>query len=232
MSVGKRQTANARTLQQPLQPRPTAPIVNAPPPQDQPHNTTRQPQATADLRRAARIADRLRAEAEACAKLAAQPVRHEHAAGIDVGDASHWVCVDATPDGSDTVREFPAHTPGLRQLVAWLMQCGVPSIALEATGVYGHSLYLTLLEAGFAVITAPPQFARQIKGRPKTDKRDCQWIQRLHKLGLLPSIFQPNEATHALRDYVRQRANLVRLSSQHIQRMQKALESMNLKLTK
>jgi transposase len=185
----------------------------------------------AELRRAKRTADRLRAEAEACAKLAAQPVQHPHAAGIDVGDASHWVCVEATPDGSDTVQEFPAYTPGLRQLVAWLRQCGVTTIALEATGVYGHVLYLTLLEAGFAVITAPPQFARQLKGRPKTDKRDCQWIQRLHKLGLLPSIFQPNEATHALRDYVRQRANLVRLSGQHIQRMQKALESMNLKLT-
>jgi transposase len=232
MSAGKRKTTNVRALQQPLQPTPTAPIVNTPPTDAPPQTRTRPRQATADLRRAARIAERLRAEAEACAKLAAQPVRHEHAAGIDVGDASHWVCVDTTPDGSDTVREFPAHTPGLRQLVAWLRQCGVTTIALEATGVYGHVLYLTLLEAGFAVITAPPQFARQIKGRPKTDKRDCQWIQRLHKLGMLPSIFQPNEATHALRDYVRQRANLVRLSGQHIQRMQKALESMNLKLTK
>jgi transposase len=232
MSAGKRQTTTVRTLQQPLQPRPTAPVVNTPSQGAQPQTSSRPPQAAAELRRAARRAERLRAEAEACAKLAAQPVRHEHAAGIDVGDASHWVCVEATPDGSDTVREFPAHTPGLRQLVAWLQQCAVTTIALEATGVYGHVLYLTLLEAGFEVITAPPQFARQIKGRPKTDKRDCQWIQRLHKLGMLPSIFQPNEATHALRDYVRQRANLVRLSGQHIQRMQKALESMNLKLTK
>ena len=58
------------------------------------------------------------------------------------------------------------------------------------------------------MITAPT-FTRQIKGRPKTDKRDCQWIQRLHKHGLLPSIFQPDDATHTLRDYVRQRANLV-----------------------
>ena len=232
MSVGKRQSTNARILQQPLQPTPTAPIVNPPPKDAQSQAITRPHQAAADLQRAARIAERLRAEAEACAKLAAQPVRHPHAAGIDVGDASHWVCVEATPDGSDTLREFPAHTPGLRQLVAWLRLCAVTTIALEATGVYGHVLYLTLLEAGFEVITAPPQFARQIKGRPKTDKRDCQWIQRLHKLGMLPSIFQPNEATHALRDYVRQRANLVRLSGQHIQRMQKALESMNLKLTK
>jgi transposase len=227
MSRGKRQTTNVRTLQQPLQPR-----LNTPPKDAQPQTSNRPRQAADDMRRAARLAEHLRAEAEACAKLATQPVQNEHAAGIDVGDASHWVCVETTPDGSDTVREFPAHTPGLRQLVAWLKQCAVTTIALEATGVYGHVLYLTLLAAGFAVITAPPQFARQIKGRPKTDNRDCQWIQRLHKLGMLPSIFQPNEATHALRDYVRQRANLVRLSGQHIQRMQKALESMNLKLTK
>ncbi|MCI0465148.1 MAG: IS110 family transposase [Gemmataceae bacterium] len=170
-------------------------------------------------------------QVEAQAKMAQLPIVHEHAAGIDVGDTSHWVCVEQTPDGSDTVREFPAHTPGLRQLVAWLQECGVTTIALEASGVYGHVLFLTLIEEGFPVILTAPQFARQIKGRPKTDKRDCQWIQRLHKLGFLPSVFQPDEATQTLRDYVRQRANHVRLSGQHIQRMQKALELMNLKLT-
>src|SRR5262249_2641231 len=74
-------------------------------------------------------------------------------------------------------------------------------------------------------------FARQIKGRPKTDRRDCQWIWRLHHHGMLPPVFQPDEATQTLRDYVRQRANLVRLSAQHVQRMQKALGLMNLKLT-
>jgi transposase len=173
---------------------------------------------------------RLQRQAEGVAKLVAMPVRHLHAAGIDVGDATHWVCVDA--DGGDAaVREFPAHTPGLRQLVAWLRERGILSVALEATGVYGHVLLLTLLEAGFDVVTTAAKFTRQIQGRPKTDKRDCQWIQRLHQLGMLPRIFQPDEATQTLRDYVRQRANLVRLSGQHIQRMQKALELMNLKLT-
>jgi transposase len=170
-------------------------------------------------------------EATRAAELAALPVRHPHAAGIDVGDQSHWACVASTPDGSDPVREFPAHTPGLRQLVAWLRLCGVTTVALEATGVYGHVLFLTLLEAGFEVVVTSPKFTKQIQGRPKTDKRDCQWIQRLHQHGLLPGIFQPDEATQTLRDYVRQRANLVRLSGQHIQRMQKALELMNLKLT-
>jgi transposase len=217
MSGFKPRPRHGRTLHPPLP-------VRAP--------TPPQAQTTTDLRRADRHAEQTRRQAEECAELASLPVQHAHAAGIDVGDASHWVCVESTPDGADTVREFPAHTPGLRQLVAWLRQCGVTTVALEATGAYAHVLFLTLLEAGFVVVMTAPQFARQIKGRPKTDKRDCQWIQRLHKHGLLPPIFQPDEATQTLRDYVRQRANLVRLSGQHIQRMQKALELMNLKLSK
>ncbi len=194
--------------------------------------TTLPPSPPEELRRLGRILEQQRRQAEQCATNAALPVKHDHAAGIDAGDASHWVCVAATPDGTDTVREFPAHTAGLRQLVAWLQLCGVTTVALEATGAYGHVLFLTLLEAGFTTLMIPPQLARQIKGRPKTDRRDCQWIQRLHKLGLLPAVLRPDEATHTLRDYVRQRANLVRLGAQHIQRMQKALELMNLKLTK
>jgi transposase len=195
-------------------------------------NASARAEAAAEVRRAARHAAQVRRAAEDCAKLAALPVQHAHAAGIDVGDASHWVCVESTPDGADPVREFPAHTPGLRQLIAWLQLCGVTPVALEASGVYGHVPFLTLLEAGFPVVMTAPAFTRQTQGRPKTDRRDCQWIQRLHKHGLLPSVFQPDAATHTLRDYVRQRANHVRLSGQHIQRMQKALELMNLKLTK
>jgi transposase len=230
MPARKAKDLNARTLQRPVQPAPTPPLTR--PDQADDGATARRPPAPPDLRRIARLEEQARREAEECAKLAALPVKHEHAAGIDVGDTTHWACVESTPDGSDTVREFPAHTPGLRRLVAWLKECGVTPVALEASGVYGHVLFLTLLEAGFQVVMAPPHFTKQIKGRPKTDRRDCQWIRRLHALGLLPPTFQPDEATQTLRDYVRQRANLVRLSGQHIQRMQKALELMNLKLTK
>ncbi|MFM2437465.1 MAG: hypothetical protein RLZ55_274 [Actinomycetota bacterium] len=162
------------------------------------------------------------------ADASALPVVRRHAAGIDVGDRTHWVCVGEHPDD---VREFPAHTAGLRELVAWLRQRGVTHVALEATGVYGHVLFLTLLEAGLHAVVTSPKFTRQIQGRPKTDRRDCQWIFRLHAHGLLPPVFQPDDATQTLRESVRQRANLVRLSAQHVQRMQKALELMNLKLT-
>ena len=177
------------------------------------------------------LESRLRSKAEEAAKLASMPVRNPHAAGIDVGDRTHWVCVEHTPDGSATTREFPAHTPGLRDLMAWLKSCGVTTVALEASGAYGHVLFLTLLEEGWNVLITSPKFTRQIQGRPKTDRLDCQWIQRLHRHGLLPSIFQPDDATQTLRDFVRQRANLVRLSGHHIQRLQKAMELMNLKLT-
>ncbi len=105
-------------------------------------------------------------------------------------------------------------------------------MALEASGAYGHVLFLTLVEAGFETVMTSPAFTRQIKGRPKTDRLDGQWIRRLHAHGLLPSVFQPDGASQTLRSYVRQRGNLVRLSGQHIQRMQKALELMNLKLTR
>src|SRR5262245_66406710 len=111
------------------------------------------------------------AQAAAAADMAALPVKNPHAAGIDVGDQSHWVCVASTPDGSDTVREFPAHTEGLRQLVAWLTLCGVTSVALEATGVYGHVLYRTQQEAALHAVTTEAKSTLQTKVRPKTDRR-------------------------------------------------------------
>ena len=134
---------------------------------------------------ARRALDRATRESAACAEMASLPVKHPHACGIYVGDHSHWVCVASTPDGSDVVREFPAHTAGLRQLVAWLRRCDVTTIALEATGVYGHVLFLTLLEAGFAVVVTSAKPAttvarRRVKTtrRMATERRICHRVQR------------------------------------------------------
>ena len=73
-------------------------------------------------------------------------------------------------------------------------------------------------------------YTKQVKGRPKTDRRDCQWIYRLHRAGLLAPAFRPDAKTCTLRAYLRQRVNVLRYASQHIQHMEKALEQMNLKL--
>src|SRR5262245_12877831 len=76
--------------------------------------------------------------------------------------------------------------------------------------------------------------ARQVArapGRPKTDEKDCQWVQRLHSYGLLSGAFRPQERVAMLRAYLRQRDMLVTHAGQHIQHMQKALEQMNVKWT-
>src|SRR5262245_35946895 len=85
-----------------------------------PANPAKASPDAADLRRSARRNEHDRQQAQECARLASLPVQHDHACGIDVGDKSHWACVETAPDGGECVREFPAHTPGLRQLVDWL----------------------------------------------------------------------------------------------------------------
>jgi len=158
------------------------------------------------------------------------PIRHRHAGGVDLGLRTHWVAAPPRPDGTPQVQEFDTYTDSLEALADWLQQRGVTTVALEATGVYWEPLLALLEERGFDVILVAPSYTSGIKGRPKTDRLDCQWIQRLHAHGLLPASFRPTAAVAVLRHYLRQRAELVRNGARHIQHMQKALEQMNLKL--
>ena len=160
-------------------------------------------------------------------------VTHSHAAGIDIGSETHWVCAGQTDDPNDTdfVREFSTYTAGLREIVAFLRKHGVTSVAMEATGIYWITLFEMLVTEGFEVFLVDASYTKQVKGRPKTDRRDCQWIYRLHRVGLLSAAFRPSAATCVLRNYLRQRHTLIRSSARHILHMQKALEQMNVKLT-
>ena len=60
---------------------------------------------------------------------------HPHAAGIDMGEAEHWVAV---PPGCDPqpVRRFGTCTVDLDALADWLSDGGVTTVAMAATGVY------------------------------------------------------------------------------------------------
>jgi transposase len=166
------------------------------------------------------------------ARVEALPVQHPHAAGIDIGSRSHWVCVGFTTEADSCwVEEFPAHTAGLNAIVAFLREHQVNTVALESTGIYWIPLYELLAAEGFEVLLVDPSYSHQLRGRPKTDRRDCQWIYRLHSVGLLAAAFRPDQKTCQLRAYLRQRANLIRSASRHVQHLQKALEQMNLKLT-
>jgi transposase len=164
-----------------------------------------------------------------------------HAAGIDIGADEHWVAV---PEGAvpelprrrqdqlpSRVRRFGTCTADLRALVDWLKKAGVNTVAMEATGVYWIPLYDLLEAEGFVALLVDPHQSRNAPGRPKTDIKDCMWIQRLHSLGLLSAAFRPEESIRVLRSYQRHRHSLVEDQSRFILRMQKALEQMNVKLT-
>src|SRR5436309_6402 len=190
-------------------------------------------QAQAHRRRKARakVKSEARRQQEA-ARVEALPVQHPHAAGIDIGSRSHVGCVVFTSDAASClIREFPAHTAGLKAIAAFLREHQVTTIALESTGIYWIPLYELLQAEGFEVLLVDPSYSHQLRGRPKTDRLDCQWIYRLHSVGLLAAAFRPDEQTCQLRAYLRQRSNLVRSASRHVQHLQKALEQMNLKLT-
>jgi transposase len=129
------------------------------------------------------------------------------------------------------MREFPAPTDGLKALAAFRRAHQVNTSALESTGLYGIPLYELLPAEGFEVLLVDPRYRHPLRGRPQTDRRDCQWSYRRHRVGLLAAAFRPDEKTCPLRASLRPRANLIRAARRHVQHRQKALEQLHRKLT-
>lgn len=146
------------------------------------------------------------------------------AAGVDVGSERMHVSVGGGPP-----RVFETFTRGLHALRDWLLEQGVRSAAMEATGVYWLPLYGVLEEAGIRVSVVNGAHVKNLPGR-KTDMADSQWIATLHAHGMLRGGFVPGAAVRRLRDYHRLREDHVAMASAHIQHMQKALERMNVKV--
>jgi len=127
------------------------------------------------------------------------------------------------------VREFGVFNQDLFEMADWLHQNKVKTIAMESTGTYWQNLYAVLISKGFHVILCNGKFTKNIKGK-KTDIKDCQWIQKLHSLGLLSSSFLPDGQTEQLRTYCRHRANLLHNAASTSRKMQKYLRLLNFRL--
>ena len=153
-------------------------------------------------------------------------VVNPQAAGIDVGSRSHYVAIGQR---DEDVKEFGVYNEDLMALAKWLLDNQVKTVAMESTGTYWQSLFTTLQGVGLEVILCNGKFTKNIKGK-KTDVKDCQWIQKLHTLGLLSGSFLPDEATEQLRTYCRHRANLLEQAADTSRKMQKYLRLLNLRL--
>jgi transposase len=118
----------------------------------------------------------------------------------------------------------------LYAIAAWLRQCQVTTVARESTGVYGIPLYDVLESAAFQGLLGDPRQGQRAPHRPKTDVHDCQWSQRLHRLGLLTAACRPEEPSRVWRASQRHRAPLIEDAGRHLQRREQALEQMHVKL--
>ena len=157
------------------------------------------------------------------------PIIHPHAAGIDVGAEEHWVCVPADRD-AQPIQKFSAFPCDLHRLADWLTACQITTVVMESTSVYWIPLFQILEARGFEVALVNARHAKNVPGRPTTDRFDCRWLQKLHTYGLLAPSFRPPEAICQLRSRLRHRDNLIQMTVKHIQPMQKALDQMNLHL--
>jgi transposase len=155
-------------------------------------------------------------------------VVHPNAAGIDIGNESHYVAVPPDRD-PEPVRQFACFTEDLHRRAGWLKSCGIDTVAMQSTGVYWLPVYEILTEAGLQVFLVNARHTKNLPGR-KTDVQECQWLLQLHTFGLLNNSFRPPEDICVLRAYWRQRAEHVNSASACIQRMQKVLTEMNVQL--
>lgn len=143
---------------------------------------------------------------------AKMPIIHAHAAGIDVGSRSHYVAIG---QGQDDVKEFGIYTEDLHVLCQHLVSNGITTTALESTGSYWQPLFVLLQQYSLNPILVNGKFTKNVRGR-KTDVQDCQWIQKLHTMGMLEGRFIPDLFTETIRQYYRHRQCLVKSAASYI----------------
>ncbi len=161
---------------------------------------------------------------------------HERVAAIDVAKDSGVVCT-RTPRPSrpgarrSTVWTVKARKNAIGALGRQLVRDGIEVVTLESTSDCWRILFFVLEMCGLAVQLVNAAQARNLPGRPRTDKLDAQWLARLAELGLLRASFVPPKAIRDLRDYTRARTRLVQERARCFQRLEKLLEGALVKVS-
>lgn len=158
-------------------------------------------------------------------------VVYSRCSGLDVHKETVVACVSIREENKvqKEIRTFRTMTSDLLVLHDWLMAHGVTHVAMESTGVYWKPVF-NLLEGSFSVLLVNAAHIKMVPGR-KTDVKDCEWIADLLCHGLLKGSFIPPEPIRDLRDLTRYRKSLSDERVREVNRLQKLLESANIKLS-
>jgi len=149
-------------------------------------------------------------------------------AGLDVHKKTVVACVH-TPSIRET-RTFGTMTGDLKELGRWLQACEVTHVAMESTGPYWWPVYNALEEdLDFELVVTNAQHIKRVPGR-KTDVTDAAWLCDLLRHGLAPASFIPDKAQRERRELIRYRKKVIQERASEVNRVQKTLESANIKL--
>lgn len=129
--------------------------------------------------------------------------------------------------GRKEIRTFATMTDELLQWGDWLSSAGCTHVAIESTGVYWKPV-CNLLESLLTVMLVNARHIKAVPGR-KTDVRDCAWLADLLRHGLLKASFIPPREIRAVRELVRYRQTVVTEHTAVAKRIQKLIESANIK---
>ena len=153
-------------------------------------------------------------------------VIHRCCGGLDVHARTVVACL--IKDGKKQTRTFSTMTDDLLMLSDWLSREGCTHVAIESTGVYWKPVF-NLLEGVLEVVRVNARHVKAVPGR-KTDVRDCEWLADLLRHGLLKASFIPPLEIRELRELTRYRQTLVREQASVANRVQRIIESGNIKL--
>lgn len=134
------------------------------------------------------------------------------------------------PQTRQEVRKFGAATRELLEMAQWLTEGGCEAVAMESAGSYWKPVYNILEMSGLNAIVVNAQHIKSVPRR-KTDVSDAEWISDLLQHGLLRASFIPDKAHRELRELVGYRKSLIKEQSAKLNRVQKMLESANIKLS-
>ncbi len=146
--------------------------------------------------------------------------------GLDVHAQTVVACL--IKDGRKQTRTFSTMTDELLVLLDWLTAEDCTHVAIESTGVYWKPVF-NLLEGGVEVVLVNARHVKAVPGR-KTDVRDCEWLADLLRHGLLKASFIPPLEIREVRELTRYRQTLVREQASVANRVQRIIESGNIKL--
>jgi transposase len=151
-------------------------------------------------------------------------------AGLDVHKDTIKACLRTPLEGKrmSTIQTFGTTTRELLRLAAWLTEAQCAQVAMESTGVYWQPVY-HVLEGSVGVLWVNAAHIKQVPGR-KTDVKDGEWIAHLLECGLLKASFIPPPPIREVRAVTRHRKTLIQERARVANRIQKLLESANLKL--